>query len=417
MSDTWTTAARRGVQAAIVGAAFLASAGAGAQTTRDSAGVRIVENARPLSTASDPLHLSPAPLLVLGRQEGPEYKFSRIRGVMRLADGRIMVADGGSLQLRFYDANGKFVKATAGKGTTPGLLSGMNFVRRLRGDTIAVGTGFADVALYTTEGSHARTLSLPRADRVGPPGLLLLDMLPNGNRLAVSFPNPAPRPPGTQWLDSISFLLLDSANVTVRDLGRLPHVTLAQENAKDYTQPWLSSIAVVVGNADHLYYGFGDRYAIQVYSPTGSLQSIIRRAWTPTPVTPADWEHWVVEWSKLWVKSTGDSAKQEIQKVRDDPYAFTMPAFSQFIPDRVGRLWVREAHYQDAIAAGSLTDPPAVPSTWSVFDGDGRWLSDVAMPAHFQPYEIGADYVAGKLYGDDKVATVVIYPLISPRRR
>jgi hypothetical protein len=68
--------------------------------------------------------------------------------------------------------------------------------------------------------------------------------------------------------------------------------------------------------------------------------------------------------------------------------------------DRTGRLWVRGAHWQDAIAAGSLSDMPAVPSTWSVFGARGRWLGDVSMPANLQPFEIGTDSVAGVMRAD-----------------
>jgi len=176
------------------------------------------------------------------------------------------------------------------------------------------------------------------------------------------------------------------------------------------SQPWLSPTAVFGGTADRLYYGFGEQYAIRVYAADGTLQSIIRRAWTPTPVTPERWDYWVVEWAKIWVKSVGEQYAKEMMDLRASPYAETLPAFSQFIADRVGRLWVREAHLEDAIAAGSLSDPPAVPSKWSVFDSTGRWLGDVTMPANFQPYDIGADYVAGKRY-ESKVATAVIYAL------
>jgi len=228
----------------------------------------------------------------------------------------------------------------------------------------------------------------------------------------VPLSNPSPRAPGTECTDAMNFSLVGTDHSVIRDLGRLPYMVFVQENAKSYTYPWLSSIAVVAGSADHFYYGFGDQYAIRVYSPTGQLQSIVRRAWTPIPVTAADWEDWVVEWSELWIKSTGDSAKKEMLELRDSPYALTMPAFSQFIPDHIGRLWVREAHYQDAISAGSLTDPPVVGSKWSVFDPQGVWLGDVTMPKDFQPHDIGADYVLGKKRIDG-VSKVVQYALLS----
>jgi len=127
-------------------------------------------------------------------------------------------------------------------------------------------------------------------------------------------------------------------------------------------------------------------------------------------ITDDDWEHWVVEWSKLSVKTTGTERERDIQQVRESPWATQNPAFSEFILDRGGRLWVRDAHWQDAIAAGSLVDIPAVPSAWSVFDARGRWLGDVSMPTGFQAFEIGPDYVAGILRVDG-VNHVAIYEL------
>jgi hypothetical protein len=110
------------------------------------------------------------------------------------------------------------------------------------------------------------------------------------------------------------------------------------------------------------------------------------------------------------VRTTGAERERDIQKVREAPWAEVHPAFTRFIVDRNGRLWVRGAHWQDAIGAGSLADIPVVPSTWSVFDVQGRWLGDVGMPIGFQPLEIGADYVAG-VNLTDGVSQAVIYAL------
>ncbi len=115
----------------------------------------------------------------------------------------------------------------------------------------------------------------------------------------------------------------------------------------------------------------------------------------------------MIEWSKRWITSTGDQRTRDVQGVRDSPWAEQLPAFSQFIVDRTDRLWVRAAHWQDAIAAGNLNDPPVVPSEWSVFGTDGAWLYDVRMPAQFEPMDIGADYVAGRLMREGRELAVV----------
>ncbi len=380
----------------------------GAQGTRDSAGVRIVENTVPAWRDAEALRLSAAPVLRIGSPAAPEYTFGRIRGAFRMADGRVVVADGATLQLRVFDTAGRFLSSSAGKGSAPGQLLSMNFVRRLRGDTIAVVSGVSTLAMYAGSGEFVRSVALPQgADNR--PTTLLISVLANGTRVAIPIPQPAAHPTGSRWVDSIPVRLVNDGGQVIGDVGMLPYIELEQQGASP-SPPWLSPIAVFAGSTDRFFAGFGDRYVIRVYSATGTLQSIIRRAWTPTPVTAAEWERWVVEWSKLWVKSTGEQRQVDIQKVRDEPYAEVLPAFSEFIVDRIGRLWVREAHLDDAIAAGSLTDMPVVPSNWSVFDTDGRWLGDVMMPANFQPYDIGVDYVAGKARVND-VNSVVVFAL------
>jgi hypothetical protein len=381
-----------------------------AQATRDSAGVLIVENTRPAWSDSERLRLASKPHLAFGNDTDSAYRFRQVRGVMLLSDGRIAVADGGSLQLRMFSAQGRFLSASGGAGNGPGQPSNMHWVRRLRGDTIAIGSGLSTLALFSNTGQFVRATALPSPgeDRRARP-LLLVTVLNNGFRVAAQLRDPTPRSTGSRWADSLAFKLFTESNDIARDLGTFPYIELEQVSSGP-TPPWLSAIGVFVGADDRFYAGFGDHYAIRVYAGDGTLQSIIRRSWTPVPVTPDDWEQWVVEWSKLWVKSTGAERERDIQKVREEPWAEVLPAFSEFIVDRTGRLWVREAHWQDAIGAGSLTDIPAVPSTWSVFDVRGRWLGDVSMPANFQPFEIGTDYVTGRMRTDG-VNQVVIFAL------
>jgi hypothetical protein len=91
-----------------------------AQGVRDSAGVRIVENARPVWAPAEALRLSLSPALVIGTRPEPSYELSRVAGAARLSDGRIVIADGGSLQLRFFDSQGVFSNAVGGPGEGPG---------------------------------------------------------------------------------------------------------------------------------------------------------------------------------------------------------------------------------------------------------------------------------------------------------
>lgn len=393
-----------------------------AQASRDSAGIRIVENARPAWSDRERLRLAEQPQLVIGNTTDSVYRFRGVRGVVRLTDGRVVVADGGSMQLRMYNSQGQFLSASGGRGREPGQLLNMGQMWRLRGDTIAINESFS-VSLFSNNGEFVRKMELPlRPDTIGgrpanAPWLFLLAMTGNGAGIATPIKDvqmPAGRSVGTRWTQSVALKVVTPAGEIIRDVGTFPFLEF-QQVASGPTTIWLGPGGVITGGDAHFYAGFGDRYAIHVYASDGSLKSIIRRAWKPEPITDSDWEHWVVEWSKLWVKTTGPDRERDIQKVRDEPWAEQDPAFSQFIVDRAGKLWVRGAHWQDAIAAGSLTDTPAVPSSWSVFDIQGRWLGDVEMPTGFKALEIGPDYVAGTKLTDGRVQ-VVIYAL-SPSGR
>ena len=61
---------------------------------RDSAGVRIVENANPLWQDGEGWHLSPEPVVEIG---GGDSEYDQLFGMIsavRLADGRLVVANG-----------------------------------------------------------------------------------------------------------------------------------------------------------------------------------------------------------------------------------------------------------------------------------------------------------------------------------
>jgi len=99
-----------------------------AQSSRDSAGVLIVENARPAWSDSERLWLTAKPRLVIGNNADSAYRFRQVRGVMLLTDGRVAVADGGSLQLRLFSPQGRLLSASAGKGNGAGQILNMHWV-------------------------------------------------------------------------------------------------------------------------------------------------------------------------------------------------------------------------------------------------------------------------------------------------
>jgi hypothetical protein len=381
---------------------------------------RVIDNPRPTWKPGEALVLAAKPTLVIGAEGGPNYELSRVRGAARLKDGRIVVADAGSLTLRFYDASGRYLKSVGGKGGGPGEFEQMDSFWRLPGDTIVAGGMIrGDLSYFTGDGKYllrlAKTPPPPPPNGGAAPGmpLTLAPLDGNGQRVTGYLPMGRPRASGSRSVDSFPVAIVDQRHVEAHRLGSLPSMAVIMD-AGELRSPWFGAKASFAADQKHFYSGLGAEYAIQVYTRTGTLSHVIRRAWTPRRVTKADMDSYVIEWGKRWIKSTGAQAEAERADLRDDPYATTVPAFSQLIADGIGRLWVREAHLGDAPGAGQLNTTPLVPSVWSVFDPTGRWLGDVTMPARFLPRDIGTDYVLGTALDVDNVETVAMYRL-APR--
>ncbi|MCH7716498.1 MAG: hypothetical protein IH876_10235 [Gemmatimonadetes bacterium] len=116
-----------------VGSIVTLIASAGCDTTsapptpvvRDSAGVRIVENVEPQWTAETAWRLATEPLVDIGGGDIDEQQLFRVSGTLRLSDGRIVVANSGTHELRFYDAEETYLSSLGGEGGGPGEFQGM----------------------------------------------------------------------------------------------------------------------------------------------------------------------------------------------------------------------------------------------------------------------------------------------------
>ncbi len=387
------------------------TAPAAAQTTRDSAGVRIVDNVAPVWRAGRGWRLSEQPMLAIGGRPGAGDTLGRIVGATRLSDGRIVVADGTANQLRFYDATGRPLASVG-----PGELRGIRAIARLQGDTLAV-DGLRGTTLVAPDGQLVRTVQFGPF----PPGALqtpvamALGRFADGAAVVADYPQGARRPAGAQrWVDSSSLFLVDRGGAVVRPLGTAPVVVLIA--GRSHPSPMdLGPQAVYASSGHTMYLGFSDRYAIGVYDRDFRLQRIVRRAWTPRPLTAPEIDAYVDGWMQLWSKATGAERTAERAEMRGQAYPDSLPAYGALLATPSGELWVRAPDLTGAPGCWCLAGLSTVPSPWSVFDAGGRWLGEVAMPARFIPLEIGADYVLGRARDTDGVARVVMHRLEKPR--
>ena len=117
----------------------IAEAPAPITEVRDSAGIAIVENTGEAGPDGGGWWVDSIPVLSIGTFSGDStYQFYQVQGAARLDDGRIVVANAGSGEIRVFDADGQFLVPHGRKGEGPGEFQNPALVGVLGPDTLVV---------------------------------------------------------------------------------------------------------------------------------------------------------------------------------------------------------------------------------------------------------------------------------------
>jgi len=326
---------------------------AAAQTTRDSAGIRIIDNAKPAWASGRGWRLSEKPILDIGGGTGAGHELGRIAGLTRLSDGRIVIADASTLKLNFYDASGRHLQSVGGKGRGPGEFRDFESITRLAGDSIAVDIRRI-ATIFAPGGAFARTVTFGPFPEgaLQTPFVVALGRFDDGTTVVMDYPQGQRGPAGAgQWVDSSSLFLVDRAGATLRSLGKAPIVVFVAGKTRPSPLDF-GPDAPHASSGRAIYLGFTDQYAIRVYNPDWTLERIIRRAWTPRRLTDGDIDAYVDGWMQSWSKKTGAEREAARKEMRENRYPDFLPAYSAILAAPTGEIWVREPDLTGAPAAG-----------------------------------------------------------------
>ena len=173
---------------------------------QDSAGILIVANARPADGSRLGWQVGSEPLISIGTVEGEgDFQLHQVDDALKLRDGRIVVANGGSYQLLVFDEAGRYLTSWGQRGEGPGDFGGswgsnglgpsqLFWMEHWPGDSLAVCHAVSSagarqfVSIWDTRGNFGRRLNLGRDGRIP----RCLDVLPGGGILALRWtPVPA----------------------------------------------------------------------------------------------------------------------------------------------------------------------------------------------------------------------------------
>lgn len=171
--------------------------------SRDSADVVIVESESPAWDDGEAWSVAADPSVSIGVVDGEAaYQLDRVRAVASAPDGRIVVANAGSSEIRVYDSAGQHLVSFGGTGEGPGEFRRVGSMVLL-GDTVAVFDEAAQrLTTFDLSGALIGTTTFePTGDPIHPLRMYAIGgAVPGGlAMLARAFPADMRPEPVTYW--------------------------------------------------------------------------------------------------------------------------------------------------------------------------------------------------------------------------
>jgi hypothetical protein len=371
---------------------------AAAPTVRDSAGIRIVENTGPAWQPGQEWSLSAEPVLDIGSGDSEEDQLFGVRAAYRLGDGRIVIANGGTNEIRFYAADGAFLSASGRSGQGPGEFERLQGLLRLPGDSLVARDHFykPQLSVFDPMGNFVRTVSLDAL-------LAVIGVFDDGSMLAQGSPRMEGDLAGFQRYDSPLYHVPPEGQPTTHS-GDFPGSEIYQVvsgNSVSVYEPFFARTTQYFAGGNSIYIAENDSYEYRLHDPDGGLRTIVRRDFTPLPVTGDD----VAQFREAILDRARDTNLRRRWEgiYRDIPVPGSMPAYTEIHLDDLLNVWVLE-----------YERPGSDEVRWTVFDSTGTMLGEVEGRTGVTPYHIGPSHMVGLWRDELDVEHVRVYEIEKP---
>ncbi len=373
-----------------------------APTTRDSAGVRIIEYAT-IRTTAPAFRIAPRLLAEAGGlRDDPDEEIESRTGyhaAVRFSDARIAVAE--MYTVRILRADGRFVRLIGGHGGGPGQFNAqITNLCLLRGDSLLVRAN-RRISLFDAAGNHVKSTTAEGA----PYGNCTAD-----GRMVASAPGPNPYAGGDPMQ-----LAVQRTSVTLKHLdreGRLTATIGTFPGAIGLIPYKIVADGFSVGLTPGIIYADnGERPEIKAYTPAGKLTAIIR--WRDPLVRTTPEMLRAIALSRFPSSTPGATRDRQVADRLKAAHRTTLPAYLSFFADQAGRLWVR-----DYPPPPNQRSPQNVLPAWTVFDKDGILLGRYTPPPlpEGQRAEVagaGPDHIVLRIISRDEGIRVIVQALVA----
>lgn len=363
--------------------------------------------------AAERWKLGNEPVLRIGSSgEGPQYEFHNIRFAGRLSDGRVVVVDGGSSQVRWYDAAGGHRNSSGRRGDGPGEFRGIANAVLTSDDRLVLlddrnrrVTWFSPEEAVDREESLAgvtgSAVTLLHAD--AGEGILISESRPvvatgssdftyTRDSLAVLLHTPA-------TIDTIAVVPGSEAVTWVSYSDGRPTATLQLDLPFAYeVSAGATTQALVIASPD--------RQQIEFFDHAAHRLRIVRHGGDrEVRVTTDDRRQYVdyvtrraTEFHAPDLRLVISGAHARLALVPEDR---ARPSFDRLITDGDDRIWVR-----DYMAVWETTTRPQI---WTIYSATGRPLARLTTPAGFEVEHVSHGHVTGVERDAFDVEYVAVY--------
>lgn len=395
--------------ASVAGCADDRAAGApGIVAESDSAGIRILTTASPLVAApTAPLHVDSSPLLTIGSDEADDaYQLHRVSDALQLPDGRVVVSNAGSNELRVFDRDGRFLTRVGRAGSGPGEFAAFSWPRLFRsnGELLATDPDLSRLHAFDSAFALRETRSFTITPDIPRPQLR--GILDDGTWLAIAFDGSGALrgPPGSVIGTTFSLALYDARGGFVRRFGsfagRKRYVNTVGETTHFPHLPFTVD-AVVRPYGQQILVFRGDRPEVELWSVEGTLETLIR--WARDGVRSADVypEYRTQAIAALANASERDRRLYGAFYEKDLPLPEYAALYDDVIIDAERRIWLHRYRLPGESGA----------ERWDVIDATGRWLGTATSPRGLEIFEVGAGHVVGRVRDSLGVERIVLQSL------
>jgi hypothetical protein len=358
--------------------------------------------------------VSPEPSVVIGQEGDRRYEFFYIVGAATLSDGYLVVADGGSQELRVFNRDGEFVRAHGGNGDGPGEFRRLTDVRT-RGDTIlAIDSPFRAAArlqvFHAARGLIWGTTLRPEDESTAvTPSVMLssraLLALRGGLRAAT-----AP-PAGTIIRDTLTLgiLMIGPQSQSVAWIGEFPNnswfsyaLPAAASGRRVMARYTLGASLAIGASGDRAWLGDTGTGMIVAIDRDGA---VVMRTEFPIPPRPFD-EATLEQARNAALEAVPDpdivGARARIDELYSEELRpATAPRFTRFTAGPDGEMWVE--CFEEIVSAEHCA---------VVIDQSGREIARATIPPGLDLRAVDRDRIIGIQLDQDGVEQIAIHRLV-----